>query len=104
MTMGSISWFFDLPECRCVEAPEHCVITERGRNRRPLCILPQSMRELGMDNPEQAWEPIATAIAEASSTEALEQLRIKLLGRNGTITLLMRSLGDLPADQRRQAG
>src|SRR5207245_7137117 len=43
-------------------------------------------------------------IAAAQSPDALEQTRIKLLGRNGAITALMRGLGQLPADRRREAG
>jgi phenylalanyl-tRNA synthetase alpha chain len=34
----------------------------------------------------------------------LEQVRVKLLGRNGAITSLMRGLGSLPQEQRREAG
>ena len=57
-----------------------------------------------MDDAKQAWEQIAADIAAAPSPDALEQLRVRLLGRNGTITLAMRGLGGLPADQRRQEG
>src|SRR5947209_7662688 len=43
-------------------------------------------------------------IAAAKSPEALEQVRVKLLGRSGMITSLMRGLGGLPAEQRREVG
>jgi phenylalanyl-tRNA synthetase alpha chain len=43
-------------------------------------------------------------IAAAQSPEALEQVRVKLLGRSGIITSLMRGLGALPPEQRRDAG
>ena len=43
-------------------------------------------------------------IAAARSPEALEQVRVKLLGRSGAITALMRGLGALPAEERREAG
>jgi phenylalanyl-tRNA synthetase alpha chain len=60
--------------------------------------------EFRMDAPEHTWEKIETDIAGSPSPEALEQLRITLLGRNGAITLAMRGLGRLPADQRREEG
>jgi len=43
-------------------------------------------------------------VAAASSTQALESLRVALLGKNGAITVQLRQLGTLPADQRKHAG
>jgi len=43
-------------------------------------------------------------IAAAGSPETLEEVRVRLLGRSGAITLLMRELGRLPAEERREAG
>ncbi len=43
-------------------------------------------------------------IAAASTTEALEALRVSLLGKSGSITAQLKSLGALPADQRKAAG
>ncbi len=43
-------------------------------------------------------------VAEAQSPEALEQVRVRLLGRNGVVTAAMRGLGALPAAERRDAG
>jgi phenylalanyl-tRNA synthetase alpha chain len=43
-------------------------------------------------------------ISAAPTPEALEQIRIELLGRNGVITLQMRELRELPPEQRRDAG
>jgi phenylalanyl-tRNA synthetase alpha chain len=43
-------------------------------------------------------------IAATSTPEALEQLRVSLLGKSGTITARLKSLGALPADQRKAAG
>jgi len=43
-------------------------------------------------------------IAAASSPDALEQLRVALLGKHGSITAQLKSLGTLPADQRKAAG
>jgi phenylalanyl-tRNA synthetase alpha chain len=57
-----------------------------------------------MDDPQQLQEAGLGEIAAASSPDALEQVRIKYLGRQGLVTGLMRGLGALPADERREAG
>jgi phenylalanyl-tRNA synthetase alpha chain len=44
------------------------------------------------------------AIASASSPDALEALRVGLIGKNGSITAQLKSLGALPPDQRKSAG
>lgn len=43
-------------------------------------------------------------IAAAASPEALEALRVALLGKHGSITAQLKSLGALPADRRKAAG
>jgi phenylalanyl-tRNA synthetase alpha chain len=43
-------------------------------------------------------------IAAAHSPEALEQLRVALLGKSGSITAQLKQLGALPPEQRRLAG
>lgn len=43
-------------------------------------------------------------IAAAQSPDALEALRIMLLGKSGAITAQLKALGALPADQRKTAG
>ena len=43
-------------------------------------------------------------IAAASSPDALEAIRIKVLGRRGSLTLVMRELGALDPDERRRVG
>ena len=43
-------------------------------------------------------------IAEASTSDALETLRVGLLGKSGSITAQLKSLGALPGDQRKAAG
>src|SRR5687768_14930598 len=43
-------------------------------------------------------------IAAADSPDALEQLRVALLGKQGSITTQLKALGTLPADQRKAAG
>src|ERR1700722_8681003 len=57
-----------------------------------------------MDDPQQLVEAGLGEIAAAASPEVLEQVRIKYLGRQGLVTGLMRGLGGLPADERRDAG
>ena len=43
-------------------------------------------------------------IAAASTPEALEALRVGLLGKSGSITAQLKTLGALPGDQRKAAG
>jgi phenylalanyl-tRNA synthetase alpha chain len=57
-----------------------------------------------MDDPQQVTEAGLGEIAAAAAPDALEQVRIKYLGRQGLVTGLMRGLGALPADERRDAG
>ncbi|HSX65065.1 MAG TPA: phenylalanine--tRNA ligase subunit alpha [Pseudoxanthomonas sp.] len=45
-----------------------------------------------------------TDIASAQTPEALEHLRVALLGKHGSITAQLKQLGALPADQRKAAG
>ena len=57
-----------------------------------------------MDDPQRLQEAGLGEIAASDSPEALEQVRIKYLGRQGLVTGLMRGLGGLPASERRSAG
>ena len=43
-------------------------------------------------------------IAAAASPDAIEALRVSLLGKSGSITAQLKALGALPADQRKAAG
>ncbi len=43
-------------------------------------------------------------IAAAATPDALEQLRVSLLGKSGSITAQLKSLGALPPDRRKAAG
>ncbi|MEE2970341.1 MAG: phenylalanine--tRNA ligase subunit alpha [Pseudomonadota bacterium] len=56
-----------------------------------------------MDNLDQLRSDLLTRIIEAD-LDQLEELRVEALGRKGSISELMRGLGALPADQRREAG
>ena len=44
------------------------------------------------------------AIAAAATPDALDQLRVAVLGKSGRLTAQLKSLGALPADQRKSAG
>jgi phenylalanyl-tRNA synthetase alpha chain len=57
-----------------------------------------------MDDPQQLSDTALAEIAATSSPEALEDVRIKYLGRQGQVTGLMRGLGALPPEERREAG
>ncbi|HZV23030.1 MAG TPA: phenylalanine--tRNA ligase subunit alpha [Luteimonas sp.] len=64
-------------------------------------IFPQSRETVDI---EQLADRALIDIATADSPDALESLRVALLGRNGSITAQLKSLGALPADQRKAAG
>src|ERR1051325_2157038 len=53
---------------------------------------------------QQLLEDATTEMRSATTADELERLRTKFLGRNGSITRLARSVGDLPPEQRRQSG
>jgi phenylalanyl-tRNA synthetase alpha chain len=57
-----------------------------------------------MEDPTLIPDQFLREIADARSPEDLEQLRIKILGRNGAVTLAMRGFGALPPEKRREAG
>ena len=53
---------------------------------------------------EQISREAQEAIAAASSTEELEQLRVRYLGRKAELTGILRGIADLPDDQRGPVG
>lgn len=55
-------------------------------------------------NLESLKEQALREIELSSHSTALEETRIKLLGRKGELTLLLRSLGELPPEQRKILG
>jgi len=57
-----------------------------------------------MPNFDPSTDETLREIASAPSPDALEQIRVKVLGRRGSMTLAMRELGALPPDERRRAG
>ncbi|MBV8131478.1 MAG: phenylalanine--tRNA ligase subunit alpha [Alphaproteobacteria bacterium] len=50
------------------------------------------------------FDEVVKEIAAAASPEALEAIRVQVLGRRGSLTLAMRELGALDPEQRRKAG
>ncbi|MDQ2992606.1 MAG: phenylalanine--tRNA ligase subunit alpha [Candidatus Eremiobacteraeota bacterium] len=46
----------------------------------------------------------AAAVADAKDERALDAVRVDFLGRSGVVTLLRRGIGQLPADERPNAG
>ena len=57
-----------------------------------------------MSGIESLSEQALADIAAATGTEALEALRVSLLGKSGRITAQLKSLGGLPPEQRKAAG
>jgi phenylalanyl-tRNA synthetase alpha chain len=57
-----------------------------------------------MTNFDPSSEEALREIAAARSPEELEEIRVRVLGRRGTLTLAMRELGALAPDERRRAG
>ncbi len=57
-----------------------------------------------MTDIESIREQALADIAAAASPDAVEGLRVALLGKSGSVTAQLKSLGALPADQRKAAG
>ena len=57
-----------------------------------------------MSDIEQLGLRALAEIAAAQTPDALETLRVALLGKSGSITAQLKSLGGLPGDQRKSAG
>ena len=49
-------------------------------------------------------ERLVKEIEQVSSTQALENLRVTMLGKKGELTALLRGMGQLPPEERPQAG
>ncbi|MUV15515.1 phenylalanine--tRNA ligase subunit alpha [Noviluteimonas gilva] len=57
-----------------------------------------------MDGIDSLLQQSLREIADANASDALEALRVGLLGKHGSITTQLKSLGTLPADERKAAG
>jgi len=55
-------------------------------------------------DPSQLQDTLLADVAAADSLDALEAVRVSALGKNGAITGLMKGLGQLDGDARREAG
>jgi phenylalanyl-tRNA synthetase alpha chain len=56
------------------------------------------------DDLDSLRREVAEAAAAAASLEALDAVRVSALGRRGRITELMKTLGNLSPDERRERG
>jgi phenylalanyl-tRNA synthetase alpha chain len=57
-----------------------------------------------MDNLQTIAEEARNTIANADSERALDDVRVSLLGKKGSVTALLKNLGQIPAEQRPEAG
>ena len=57
-----------------------------------------------MQDYDKLKNEVLTKIKEANSLDDLENLRVRVLGKKGSITSLMKQLGSLEPDKRREAG
>ena len=57
-----------------------------------------------MDGIDSLLEQALRDIASANAPDALEHLRVGLLGKQGSVTTQLKALGALPADERKAAG
>lgn len=56
------------------------------------------------DSVEALQGEVLDRIQQSDSEKELEQIRVEVLGRSGSVTLLLRGLKDLPAEERPRAG
>ena len=53
---------------------------------------------------ENLYKQTIAIIEKAASIDELEQIRVKVLGRKGELTQILRSLGTLPQEERIETG
>ena len=56
------------------------------------------------DRIEEIRKAAADAIAAADTTEELEELRVRYLGRKAELTAILRGIAELPAEERGPVG
>ena len=76
---------------------------------RPLGQVGRSIREVKVimaitDELAQLREQTLARIAEADTSAALEAVRVAVLGKSGTLTGYLRSMGQVPAEERASVG
>jgi len=59
---------------------------------------------MDMDSIKEQYQAALASIASATSAENLEKLRVSLLGKKGSLTNQLHSLGTLAAEERAQVG
>ncbi len=57
-----------------------------------------------MQDTDRVIEEAQTGIAVCGSLAALDEMRVRYLGKKGIVTEQLKSLGNLPAEKRREAG
>ena len=57
-----------------------------------------------MDDLNSLVDEALESIAAAATLEALDAVRVRLLGKSGSVTALLKSLGKLAPDERRAHG
>lgn len=57
-----------------------------------------------MNDIKQVVECATKSISAVDNLEALDQIRVQYLGKKGELTALLKQLGQLPPEQRREAG
>ncbi|MDP4796122.1 MAG: phenylalanine--tRNA ligase subunit alpha, partial [Rhodospirillales bacterium] len=57
-----------------------------------------------MESPDQLRQTLLNDIKSAETVDALEELRVSVLGKKGRITDMMKGLGQMAADDRKAAG
>src|SRR6266545_5140206 len=74
------------------------VLRRRSRGATRLMAKPMS------DHIEEIRKEATEAIGAASTTAELEELRVRYLGRKADLTQILRSIADLPAEERGPVG
>ncbi len=86
-----------------VAALYRCVVP-RGAGPMAPFLFRNSLTRIAMEDASQLTDAATREIAAAMSSDALEEVRIKYLGRRGSLTAAMRGLGGLEPEARRRAG
>ncbi len=59
---------------------------------------------MSSSSPEDLLTQAQELVADAGDARALDEVRVRYLGKKGALTGLLKQLGQLPPDQRREAG
>ena len=75
-----------------------------GRKSFPIFFCEHGNDNTVMSTIETIQQDALARIAAAESPESLDALRVSLVGKQGSISGLLKTLGTLPADERKAAG